>query len=138
MLRGTTAVAPPDVSRSPDRGRAETCDGIVDRALDAPPVLVVVPEAEAAAAGRPQLLSAHSDQTHGIPSIDLVEERLGGLSDALAHRGGFRERLRTADGAEVVEPDLDGDRRRLPFRLPQARCDAVGEAQELGSQEGPV
>ena len=74
MLGSAAAVTAPYVARSTDRGAPEPCHGVVDRALDASPVLIVVPQAEPATAGGAQLLCAHPDEPHRIASLDLIEE----------------------------------------------------------------
>jgi hypothetical protein len=74
VLRGAATVTAADVPGSTDRRRTEPGDGLVDRALDFPPVLIVVPEPQAPAAGRTQILCPDTDQPHRVAPINLFEQ----------------------------------------------------------------
>ncbi len=82
---GASAIAAADVSGATDRRRAEPGDGLIHRALDSAPVLVVVPEPEGASAGWSKILGTDADESHRITTVDLLEQGLSGFSDALTH-----------------------------------------------------
>src|SRR5690349_14204078 len=79
--------------RARDRALAETRRGVVERALDPTPLLVVVPQGRRVAARRTELLAAHAHEPHGEGPVERTEQPEGGVSDPLPDGGRLGKRL---------------------------------------------
>src|SRR5690606_30178030 len=67
--------------------------------------------------------------------VDRLVQILSRFADALPDRARLCERLRPAEGGEVVETDLYRHGAAFPFRASQTHGDAVCESQQFGPQE---
>src|SRR5690606_16068921 len=100
-FRRTALARAPHVAGPGDHSHTESLPCVVERPLQSSLLLVVVPERERTTAPWSELLGAHTNQPHGVSTLDLIEQGHRGLADALTDLGGLDERGRAADRAEV-------------------------------------